>query len=100
VDTHKREHFEYENLSAPDSWFLLNTTTGERTDFKTLEGLSDSARQRDITLSLVPIGDLYTKYRFTWFDVFAGVLLVLPPLTAFALLTRWTVRLRRTQATR
>jgi hypothetical protein len=63
-------------------------------DFKTLEGLSDSARQSDITLSLVPIGDLYSQYRFTWFDAFAGVLLVLPPLTALALLTRWTVRLR------
>jgi hypothetical protein len=95
VDSHRRAHFE-EEISAPDSWFLLNTTTGERKAFKTLEALSNSARQSDITLSLVPIGDLYSKYRFTWFDAFAGVLLVLPSLTAFALLTRWTVRLRRT----
>lgn len=77
VDSHKREHFE-EEISAPNSWFLLNTKTSERTDFETLDGLKESAR-RDIALSLVPIGDLYSKYRFTWFDAFAGALLVGPP---------------------
>jgi len=97
VDSHRREHFEEEDISAPNLWFLLNTKTSERKDFETLEVLKESARRRNIALSLVPIGDLYSKYRFTWFDAFAGVLLVVPPLTAFALLTRRTVRLRRTR---
>ena len=96
VDSHRIEHFE-QDIGAADSWFLLNTKTGERTHFKTLEELNESARRSNITVNLVPIGDLYSKYRFTWFDVFAGALLVVPPLTAFALLTRWTLRLGRTQ---
>jgi hypothetical protein len=99
VDSHKREHFEEEHISEPDSWFLLNTKTGERTDFKTLAGLKESARRSNIALSLVPVGNLYSKYRFTWFDAFAGALLVVPPLIALVLLTRWTLRLRRTLET-
>jgi hypothetical protein len=98
VDRHRIEHWEHDIIAA-DSWFLLNTKTGERRDFNTLEGLKESARRTNITLSLVSIGDLYSKYRFTWFDALAGALLVLPPLTAFALLTRWTLRLRRTRET-
>jgi hypothetical protein len=98
LDSQRREHFEQE-ISAPESWFLLNTKTGDRTDFKTLQELEESARRSDIRLSLVPVGDLYSKYRFTWFDVCAAALLVLPPLAAFALLTRWTLRLRRTRGT-
>jgi hypothetical protein len=96
VDSHRLEHWE-QNLITADSWFLLNTKTGERTDFKSLEGLEESARRTNTKLSLVPIGDLYSKYRFTWFDALAGALLVLPPLAAFAFLTRWTLRLRRTR---
>jgi hypothetical protein len=96
VDSHRLEHWEHDVVTA-DSWFLLNTKTRERTDFKSIEELKESARRSNITLSLVPIGDLYSKYRFTWFDAFAGALLVVPPLLAFALLTRWTLRLRRTR---
>ncbi len=98
VDSHRAEHFG-QDISAADSWFLLNTQTGERMDFKTLEGLKESARRSNIVLSLIPIGGLYSKYRFTWFDAFAGGLLFLPPLTAFVFLTRWTLRLRRTHET-
>jgi hypothetical protein len=99
VDSKRFDHFG-QDINAADSWFLLNTKTGQRTDFNALEGLKESARRSNITLSLVPIGDLYSKYRFTWFDAFAGALLVVPPLTAFAVLTGWAVRLRRTRKTR
>jgi hypothetical protein len=96
VDSHRIEHFA-QDIGAADSWFVLNTKTGERTHFKTLEELKESARRSNITVNLVPIEDLYSKYRFTWFDAFAGALLVVPPLIAFAILARWTLRLRRTR---
>lgn len=98
VDSHRLEHFGHD-FSAADSWFLLNTKTGERTDFKTLAGLKEFARRSNIALSLVPVGDFYSKYRFTWFDAFAGALLVVPPLVALAFLMRWALRLRRTRET-
>ena len=81
--------------NAVDSYFLLDTKTGKRTDFKTYDELRGAAGQLRIPLSLVPIGSLYSKYRFTWFDLFAGLLLVVPPLMGAALLMRWVVRLQK-----
>jgi hypothetical protein len=51
VDSQRLEHWE-QDLTVADSWFLLNTKTGERRDFKTLDGLRESARRTNITLNL------------------------------------------------
>lgn len=83
--------------NAVDSYLLLDTKTGKRTDFKTYDELRGAAQQLRIQTSLVPIGRLYSKYRFTWFDPFAGLLLIVPPLIGAALLMRWAVRLRKTR---
>jgi hypothetical protein len=95
-DTKRFEHFGQEG-SPVDSYFLLDTRTGKRTDFKTYGELGHAAQQLKVQPRLVPIDSLYSKYRFTWFDAFAGILLGGPPLIGAALLTRWTIRLRRTR---
>jgi hypothetical protein len=80
---------------ALDSYFLLDTHNGERTEFKTYEGLSGAAQALNIKTNLTPISDVYYQYRFTWFDAFAGLLLLGPPLARLVLLARWVVRVRR-----
>ena len=49
----------------------------------------------EIALNLQPIANVYGKYRFTWFEVFAGLLTCLPPLAGAVLLVGWVIRVRR-----
>jgi hypothetical protein len=79
-----------------DSFFVLDTRTGTRRDFERLESLKDEAASRGVKLQLEPIYDVYSKHRFTYFDVFAGILFIVPPLTGFVALIWWIIRLRRT----
>lgn len=75
------------------TYFLLDTRTGKRADFKSFDELRQAARQVNVEPGLVPIGSIYTKYRFTWFDLFVAMLLVGPPLIRAVFLVRWTLRL-------
>jgi hypothetical protein len=72
-----------------DSYFLLNASTGEKTDLETYDEFREAAVNSKIKPALVPIDSLYSKYRFTWFDAFAAFLLSVPPLIAFAVQIRW-----------
>jgi len=96
-DSRALEHFA-EDSNAVDSYFLLDTKTGKRTEFKTYAELREAALHLNIQPNMIAIGTLYSKYRSTWFDVFAGLLIIVPPLIGAALLTRSVVRLRRTRA--
>lgn len=80
-----------------DSYFLLDTGTGQRQSFPTYEALRTAAGQRGVKLTLQPIEAVYDKYRFTYFDMFVGCLLCVPPLLLGWLLVRRIVRLRRHQ---
>jgi hypothetical protein len=95
-DSKRLEHFGQDG-SPVDPYFLLDTRTGKRTDFKTYDELRQAAQHLRVQPSLVPIGSLYSKYRFTWFDAFAGILLIAPPLVCAGLLMRWLMRVRRTR---
>jgi hypothetical protein len=97
ADSKRLEHFAQDSYAA-DSYFVLDTRTDERTDFKTYVELREAAQRLGIQPNLVAIDSLYSKYRFTWFDAFAGLLLILPPLIAAALMMRSVVRLRMTRA--
>jgi hypothetical protein len=97
-DSQRIEHFG-QDTDAVDAYFLLHTKTGKRADFKTYDALRAAAQELNIQPNLVPIGGVYSKYRFTWFDAFAGVLLIVPPLMGAFLLLRWVLRLRRTRGT-
>ena len=93
-DSKYSEHFAQDNPTL-DRYFILDTRTGSRTDFTTDSALREAAAKLGVNLSLEPISKLYSRYRFTWFDIAAALLLVLPPMIAVALLARSILRLRR-----
>jgi hypothetical protein len=41
------------------------------------------------------IGVVYSRYRYTWFEILVAVLLLGPPLIFAFLLIRWVLRLRK-----
>jgi hypothetical protein len=94
ADSKYSEHFA-QNNPASDRYFILDTRTGSRTDFTTEAALRDSASKLGISLNLEPIGKVYSRYRFTWFDIAVVLLLVLPPAVALALVARSIFRRRR-----
>lgn len=80
-----------------DSFFLLDTATGKRMQFANQQDLSSAAQQVGVKLNLENIQTVYSRYRFTWFDLLVGIILVLP-LAAYAfLLIRWILRIRQTR---
>jgi len=87
-------HFEADSGQVR-SYFLLDTAAGKYEIFPTYDRLRAAAAQRGIRVSLEPIYDVYARYRTTWFDKFALVLLVGPLLVAGALLALWILRLRK-----
>jgi hypothetical protein len=95
-DSRYAEHFGDENL-PPDSYFLLDTQTGKRSDFTSENELKGEASDLGIKVTMEPIYKIYSRYRFTWFDIVTLCLLVLPPLLAFVLLGRWIVLLRNSR---
>jgi hypothetical protein len=80
-----------------DSYFILDTQTGKKTLFPSIEQLRESGRQLRISLNLQPIAAVYSKYRYTWFDIFVGILLCVPPTLGFAALVASIHKLRRSR---
>ena len=100
VDSHAFENLGKETEQI-DSYFILDTQTGRRTNLSSYDALRTSASNLGINLNIEPIYSVYSRYRFTWFDVVVGVSLLLLPLIIFALLARFVIRTRksRSQAT-
>jgi len=96
ADSKSFDHFGQET-NAVDGYFLLDTQAGKHVTFTTFEALRSKASELNITVDLQPIYSVYSKYRFSWFDVFAGLLFVVPPLAGMVLLIVWIIRLRRSQ---
>jgi hypothetical protein len=88
------QHFGQDNPPS-NHYFLFDTQTGTRIDFATENELRIAAAKSGITLKLEPISKVYQRYRFTWFDATAAVLLLLPPIVGLGFLIRSIVRLRR-----
>ena len=80
-----------------DSYFIIDGTTGKRTNFSTYNELGESASKLGIGLKLEPIASVYRRYRFTWFDGFAALLFCVPPFLSGALLLFWILRLRKSR---
>jgi len=78
-----------------DSYFLMDAAAGKHNTFSSYDELATAARSVEIEPRLEPILDVYSKYRFSWFEVFAGLLFVLPMLTAATFLARRIFILRR-----
>jgi len=92
-DSRYTEHFGDES-SPPDGYFLLDTQTGKRSDFTSQNELKREASDLGIRMTMEPIYKIYSRYRFTWFDIVTLCVLLLPPLLAYVVLARWIVVLR------
>lgn len=97
ADSHEATHAGSDN-GAVDSYFILDTQTGEKTSFSTMGDLRTSAQKLGINPNLQPIVAVYSNYRFTWFDVLVGALLVIPLLSYFLVLVFRIRHLRKTAA--
>ena len=78
-----------------DSYFLVDTQAGVRQDFQRKEDLETSAANLGIATRLEPISEVYSRYRFSWFDILTAFLFGFPPLACFGGLAWWTIRLRK-----
>ena len=78
-----------------DSYFLLDTRAGIQRRFSNLGELAVAVQPLGLRLQLEPIRRIYLRYRYTWFDALAGVLLCGPPLLGLVLLGRSILKLRR-----
>lgn len=88
-----------QETSAVDQYFVLDTRDGKKTVLANIDQLRTEASKRGIVIHLEPIYAVYSRYRFTWFDILAGCLLVLPPMGALARLVYRVIQLRRTRTT-
>jgi len=96
VDSHAFENLGKETEQI-DFYFVLDSRTGKRTNLSSYDALRTSASNLGINLNLEPIYAVYSRYRFTWFDVVIGVSLLLLPLITFALLARFVIRTRKSR---
>jgi hypothetical protein len=80
-----------------DAYFILDTQVGKQTTFQNYDALHQRAVALGIELKLQPINAVYSKFRFSWFDVFAVVLFCVPPVIGGLVLIGWIVRLRRSR---
>ncbi|MBV9183210.1 MAG: hypothetical protein JO356_18055, partial [Acidobacteria bacterium] len=68
----------FENLGRDsqnvDWFFILDSDTGKQTKFQTYDALRSGAQELRITLNLEPMYRVYSRFRFTWFDMFAALL--------------------------
>lgn len=83
------------DLNHIDSYFILDTQAGKKTVFSNFDQLRQTAQTLGVSLNLEPIHALYSKYRYTWFDILVGVSLCIPLLIYFGILVAKIRRLRR-----
>lgn len=81
-----------------DTYFELNTTKKTHTEFKSLDELRRRATSEGVELHLRPFASVFGDFRYTWFDYFAGVMLLLLPAVGFLLLACWVWQIRRYRA--
>lgn len=97
TDTQSFDRVNTASNGRVDSYFVLDTRTGKHVVVPSYDALQRAALAAGIALRLEDIGAVYRRYRFTWFDMLAGILFIGPPLLAFVFLARWIIRVRRTR---
>ncbi|HEY2820596.1 MAG TPA: hypothetical protein VGJ06_06095 [Candidatus Acidoferrum sp.] len=78
-----------------DSYFLLDTGSHTRTDFANYDALTQTAQALGIQPNLEPLYRVYKNYRYTWFDLTALALFLIPVTGVGLLLARRIWRLRQ-----
>lgn len=96
ADTKSFEHLG-KDIDQVDVYLILDTQLGNQARFQSYDALRHTALGLGIEPNLQPINTVYSKFRFSWFDVFAGILFCVPPIIAVLILIRWIARLRRTR---
>ncbi len=81
-------------VAEEDEWHIIDTTTQQDEAFRNRVDFEKAARKRQIQIRLEPVGSFYSRYRFTWFDAFAGFLLIAAPVGLMLALGR-DIRLAR-----
>jgi len=81
--------------SRTDHYFLIDGKARTRQDFATMEALKESAARVGVQVNLEPVDQVYSKYRFTWFDMFAAFLFCAPLVVYAGCLLWWLLRIRR-----
>jgi hypothetical protein len=75
-----------------DYFFILDTEAHTRANFETYDAITQAVKQFNIQPQLQPILGIYERYRFTWFDLSAIALFLVPVLGAAFVIIR---RIRR-----
>lgn len=84
-----------QDSDSVDTYFELNTAKKTHTEFKSLDELRRRAASEGVVLRLRPFASVFEDFRWTWFDYFAGSILLLLPAIGFFLLAFWVWRIRR-----
>jgi hypothetical protein len=80
-----------------DYYFLLDTDAHTRTDYANYDDLTRAVTALGISPHLEPLFDVYERYRFTWFDLSAILLALVPVVVAGWFLWHRIRWLRRSQ---
>ena len=94
IDSKSFEHLS-RDTNRVEAYFLLDTQSGKRTQFQNYDALRQSALGLGIEPNLQPISTVYSKFRFSSFDILAGLLFCIPAGIGALLLMRWIVQMRR-----
>lgn len=78
-------------------YFMIDTQAGHRSDFPTRDELGLAASKAALSVDLKPIKSVYIKYRYTWFDLVALILEIVPIVIFAVLLGKLILKLRRTR---
>lgn len=78
-----------------DRYFVLEVASGSLTDFRDRDAFTERVRRFGTEPMLEPIYSIYSRFRFGWFDVFAGLLLLLPLAAGGIVVVVWIGRLQR-----
>lgn len=79
----------------PDSFFILDSMTGHCDIFSDFRHFDSQATKMGLLTRMEPVATVYAKYRPSWFDLFALLLLVALPVSGFIMLARAILRARR-----
>lgn len=80
-----------------DSYFELDTAKYSHAEFKSLDQLRSKAAADGVTLNLRDFESVFSDYRTTWFDYFAGIILIAVPMLGFLTLARWVWKIRQSR---
>lgn len=78
-----------------NSFFVIDTRTHAKKEFSSEAELAAFVKQGGVVLALRPIERVYADYRNNWFEVVAGIILLVVPVVGLSGLVRWVFRLKR-----